>query len=160
MNASSGTPTALTVSPAVAPFLAAGVVGVVSGGLIAAASRPAGWERGSWVAALLVLVVGVGQSGLAVGQATFGANPTRRVMTCELLLVNLGAALVIVGTLLSSPLTATAGSLSVGVALVMFARGAVGSGEERRWLRRAFISLLLLLTVSVPVGVALTWLRS
>ena len=159
MNASSRTSAVLTMSPAVAPFLAVGVAGVVSGGLIAAASRPAGWERGSWVAAVLVLVVGVGQSGLAVGQATFGTEPTRRVVTCEMLSVNLGAAFVIVGTVLSSPLIATAGSLSFAAALAMFARGAVGRRADGGRLRWAFVALLLVLTVSVPVGVTLTWLR-
>lgn len=151
----------LTVSPVVAPFLAVGITATVAGGLIAAASRPAGWDRGPWVAAFLVLVVGIGQGGLAIGQAAFGLTPTRRVVVYELLSINLGAALVIGGTLLSSPLTATVGSLLFGAALVLVARGAMRSipGFSPGLSGRMFVALLAVLVVSVPVGVCLTWLR-
>ncbi len=152
----------LTVAPSLAPFLTVGLVAIVAGGLIAAVSRPAGWERGPWVAAFLVLVVGVAQSGLALGQATFGPAPTRRVMVLELLSINVGSACVVAGTLLSSPLVVTAGSLSFAAALASFTKGAIGAepSSSPEWSRRVFIALLLLLSASVPIGIALTWLRN
>ena len=54
-------------------FVAAGSSCVVVGGLVAAATGPTGFEDGSWVAAYLVLVGGVAQIALGVGQQLVGA---------------------------------------------------------------------------------------
>ena len=56
------------------PFLVLGSVGVVLGGLLAAVTGPLALPMGSWAAAYLVLVVGVGQIVLAGGQAFVGGS--------------------------------------------------------------------------------------
>lgn len=151
----------ISVPSTVRPFLVAGVGAVVAGGMIAAASRPAGWERGPWTAAFLVLVVGVGQVGLAIGQSASGRPVIDiRTIVVELVLVNVGASLVIAGTLSSSPVTATIGSVLFAVALVVFARQSCGRRGERGWLLRAYLALLLVLVVSTPIGIALSWHRA
>ena len=149
------------VPPAVRPFLAVGVGAVVTGGLDAAASRPAGWERGSWTAAFLVLVVGVGQVGLAIGQSASGRRVvSTRTIVIELGSVNVGASLVIAGTLSSSPVIATIGSVLFALALVVFAHQSRGRRGERGWLQRVYLTLLAVLVVSTPIGIALSWLRA
>ena len=148
------------VPPAVRPFLAGGVVAVVVGGVVAALSRPIGWERGPWVAAFLVLVVGVGQAGLAMGQSAGPALVSRRAIEAEVILGNGGALLVIVGTLSSSPAMATAGSLLFGAAIALFAHHGRGSRGHRGWVQRLYLALLVVLALSVPMGVALSWLRA
>jgi hypothetical protein len=50
------------------PLLAPGVLGVISGGLIAAAVSHAPTSGTVWLAAYLVLVVGVAQLALGLGQ--------------------------------------------------------------------------------------------
>ena len=45
----------------VGPFVLVGSVCIVAGGLVAAVSRPSGFELGSWLAAYLVLVGGVAE---------------------------------------------------------------------------------------------------
>lgn len=149
------------VPPAVMPFLAVGIAAVIGGGMVAAISRPAGWERGPWVAAFLVLVVGVGQVGLAIGQsAVLRGGLSRRTVVAELGLGNVGASLVIVGTLSSSPVIATVGSLLFGVTIVLFARHSRGSRGRRGWVQRSYLALLVVLAASVPIGIALSWRRA
>ena len=130
------------------------------GGLVAAVTGPTGWRHGSWVAAFLVLVVGVGQIGVATGQVIWaGAPPTRRRLGGELVGLNGGSLLVIIGTLLAAPLVVTVGSLVLSGALVAFVRAPRGRRGEAEWLRRAYVALLLVLLISTPVGIALSWLQ-
>src|SRR5664280_2796146 len=61
------------------PFAAVGAACIVAGGLVAAVSAPAPSEHASWAAAYLVLVVGVAQAALGVGQALLALRvPSRR----------------------------------------------------------------------------------
>ena len=65
----------------VLPMLIVGGVGVISGGLVAAITGPTSWQHGSWVAAFLVLVVGVGQIGIASGQALVSTGSALLMIT-------------------------------------------------------------------------------
>ncbi len=142
------------------PFAAVGTAGIVAGGISAAVTGPTGWERGSWVAAFLVLVVGVGQIGLGVGQALIAEHePSGPRVTLEAVLLNLGAVLVVTGTLASVPMLVSAGSLGFAGALVAFALFAWGPQARHRWLGAAYVTLLLVLIVSTPIGIALSWTR-
>ena len=55
--------------------MVAGGAAIIAGGIVAAVTDPAGWEHGSWTAAFLVLVAGVAQIGLALGQVELAAVP-------------------------------------------------------------------------------------
>lgn len=148
-----------TLAPGLAPFAAVGVAAIVAGGLVAAVTRPTGWEVGSWVSAYLVLVTGVGQIGLGAGQVALAAAvPTRRRTIAQLALLNAGSALVVGGTLASQPIVVTLGGLILAVGLATFLvrpRNAVGPA----WLRWGHLGLVTLILVSVPVGLALSWVR-
>ncbi len=143
------------------PFVVLGAVSVIAGGLVAAVSAPAGWEHGSWAAAYLVLVTGVAQIGLGAAQAALvAAPPWRRGRAVELLGWNLGSALVIVGTLVTSPPVVMVGAVLLVVALATFAASIRGETVGPRWVRTVLLLLVLVLLVSIPVGVVLSVLRA
>lgn len=142
------------------PLLAAGGVSVVVGGLIAAVTGPTGWEQGSWVAAFVVLVAGVAQVGLGVGQAQFtAASRSVGFAAAECVLWNAGCLLVVTGTLLSSPVVVSVGAAPLVAVLAMSTVAVRGRARQSR-LALAYRALLIVLLVSVPVGIALAWARS
>ncbi len=144
------------------PFVTVGAAAVIAGGGIAAIARPTGWDDASWVAAFLVLVVGVGQIGLGAGQAALDGVRARseRRLAAQVAGFNAAAATVLVGTLLSAPAVVTAGGAALVVALASFVRPVRACPPGRRWLGRVYSALLIVLLVSAPVGLALSWSRS
>lgn len=142
-----------------APLLAAGAVSIIAGGIAAAVTGPTGWEHGSWVAAFLVLVGGVAQIGLAVGQAGLAAGPLRsRGVLVECVLWNAGCLTVIAGTLVSSPVAVAIGSAPLVATLAMSSQ-AVRRPVGHPRLTLASRILVVVLLASIPVGVALAWMR-
>jgi hypothetical protein len=146
--------------PAARGFVVVAATGIVAGGVVAAVTHPTGFELGSWLAAFLVLVVGVAQLALGAGQAWLaGAAPSRATVRAELVAWNLGALLTIVGTLASAPVVTTLGGPAIVAALVLFLRGAgVGapSGGRPALLYRSIVVVVLL---STPIGLVLAWAR-
>ena len=139
-------------------MLVAGGGSIVAGGLAAAVAGPTKWMDGSWVAAFLVLVAGVAQIGLAAGQALLSQLSSRRASTVKAVLWNIGCLAVIIGTLTEKPLVVSLGSVPLFVVLVMSlvaSRGATG------WPMAALLyrALLAVLAVSIPIGIALAWIR-
>jgi hypothetical protein len=151
----------LTVPLSLVPFVAPGAAAVIAGGIAAAVTGPTGWERGSWVAAFLVLVVGVGQIGLGAGQAIFAAGPpSRRRIAIQVAMLNVGSLCVLTGTLAAAPGVVTAGGLTFAGALVMFVRTPQRRGDRWAGLSHAYTALLVVLLVSTPIGLALAWFRA
>lgn len=141
-----------------APAIVVGVVCIVAGGLVAAVTAPSPTEHGTWAAAYLVLVAGVSQVGLAVGQALLTARtPAAWTRVAELVTWNVGNAAVLTGTL-----TGTFWIVDLGGALLVAALALVvvavhrhpvrKSGRSQALARRAFQLLVLLLLVSIPIG--------
>lgn len=153
-------PTERFVVPSAAiPFLVAAAVGVISGGLVAAVTDPLDLEHGSWAAAFLVLVVGVGQAVLGAGQVHLGARPDRRTVVAQMVSYDVASALVILGTLVTSPALVAVASALFLVSLVLFARVALVEGEAGP-IRSLYLAVLVLLIVSTPVGIVLSIVRS
>ena len=143
------------------PFLLCGSVSVTLGGIAAAVTRPIEWEQGPWVAAFLVLVMGVGQIGLGMGQALLSREtPTRVTVAIECTLWNLGSLAVMVGTIIEAPLLVSLGGLILFAALALLAGTGRATGSQHAWLHRAHRGLVLLLLVSVPIGMTLSWMRT
>jgi hypothetical protein len=139
-------------------FVAVGVTCTVAGGLVAAVTRPLSFELGSWTAAFLVLVGGIAQVALGVGQAWVG-NPRFSLQRAELVAWNASVVLTIVGTLRATPaLTSAAGGLLV-VALGLFLVGSRSDTQHGRAWRAAYRILITFVLLSVPVGLALAWAR-
>lgn len=146
--------------PAATPFVVVAGTSIVAGGLVAAVTGPTDFDKGSWLAAYLVLVGGVALIGLGVGQAVFARRPpASSVIAAELALWILSAAAVVVGTLAELVvLTIVGGLLLLGVLVVFVAAVSERSGIGGRliWVYRAVIAVLV---VSIPIGLLLAWQR-
>jgi hypothetical protein len=140
------------------PSVVVGAACVVAGGLVAAVTRPAGWEHGSWIAAFLVLVAGVAQISLGVGQAWFAGPLRRSSVAAEAVAWNVGAAATIVGTLAAQPVVTTAGGLALAAALVLYLAG-VREARGNRWALSLYRSVAAIVLISVPIGTGLAWIR-
>lgn len=155
-----GTPDEIMVRiRSVIPFVALGGTAVIAGGLVAAVTRPLGFDEGSWVAAYLVLVMGVAQIGLGVGQAVLARKvPTIAVRWRQVLAFTAGSLAVVVGTLVESPLAVVAGGAVLVAGLILFLLAVRGSGGPVIWLwfHRLFVAFL---AGSVVVGSVLSFLR-
>ncbi len=142
------------------PLLVVGGVSIVAGGLVAAVTGPADWEQGAWVAAFLVLVAGVAQVGFAAGQAGLAPTaPTVSFVAAEVVSWNVACITIIAGTLISSPVAVTIGSALLVAALGMAAFAVSGSDGSHRLVLWLYRVLLVVLLVSIPVGIALSWAR-
>lgn len=138
------------------PFAVVGTACVIAGGLVAAATAPAPSEHGSWAAAYLVLVAGVTQVALGVGQALLAhVPPPLRVVLGEFVAWNAGNAAVLAGTLAGVVPVVDAGGILLVVALVLWASGVRGAGPHSRWGLRLYRMLVGLMLVSIPVGLFL-----
>ena len=144
--------------PAV-PFVALGSAAVVAGGVVAAVTRPTGFDEGSWLAAYLVLVGGVALIALGIGQALFAPQPPAVSTTAaQIGAWVVSAAGVVAGTLLEAPvLTAAGGAVLLGVLVTFVAsvRGSTSTGVAV-WAYRAVRAVLV---VSIPIGLVLAWQR-
>lgn len=136
-----------------------GVAAIVAGGIAAAVAGPAKWTTGSWVAAYLVLAMGIGQIGLGCGQAVLAAAaPAPGVRRTELLAWNIGSVAVIGGTLAVWPVLVTLGGALMVVTLVMCANAIRGTQTRYVWTARGYVGLILILVLSIPIGIVLSWL--
>lgn len=141
------------------PFAAVAAASVIAGGLVAAASAPAPTEAASWTAAYLVLVCGVAQLALALGQVTLTSSPPQRLTRGQFALWNIGNALVIVGVLVTVSWVVTGGSVLLVVALASFSWAARHRRtRDQAWLLLGYRALLAFLLVSVATGTVLAQL--
>jgi hypothetical protein len=127
---------------------------VIGGGLVSAAAAPAASYHSSWAVAYIVLVAGVAQAALGLGQAALaGQDVGHRVLRTELVAWNLGNAAVVAGTLLDVAPGLYAGCvlLVVALALVLYAVRDAPPGRALVTTR----TIVALLLVSMPVGVVL-----
>lgn len=140
-------------------LLVLGALAVVLGGLVAAVTGPFGWTKGSWAAAFLVLVVGVAQYAMGWMRADVADDRSGWVQVVGW---NLGGALVVLGTLVATPLLVDLGSLLLVVALALALRADLRPRPAAR--PRAMVVgyrlLLLVMLVSIPIGITLSHLRN
>ncbi len=145
------------------PFAVIGAMGIIGGGVAAAVTGPTDWNQGSWVAAFVVLVVGVAQVGLGFGQGALGPTvPSWRLVAAQAATWNVGCAWVIVGTLVSSPVVVAIGSAVFLAALIMAALAVRGHSTltgATRIMLMVYRLLLVVLLVSTPIGMVLSFVR-
>lgn len=137
------------------PALVLGTACVVAGGLVAAATSVAPTEYGAWAAAYLVLVGGVAQLGIALGQTLLATRPTTpSVLRVQFTAWNLGNAAVIAGTLAELVPLVGLGSALLIVTLVLTlysTRGARGA-----WPLYTYRVLVGILLLGIAVGIVLS----
>lgn len=145
---------------AASTFVVIGATCIVAGGLVAAATGPTGFDHGSWLAAYLVLVSGVAQIALAGGQAWLARRvPPPRWTRVEAWSWNVGAGLVVLGTLSSLPIVTSVGGFLSAVALALFVGGVREVRPGQRRLGLLYRSIAAVVLLSIPVGLVLAWVR-
>ena len=141
-----------------------GGIFVLIGGAVAAVTSPLAIDKGSWLAAYLVLVAGV--PVYLVGQLIAHWLAGRGGWAL-LIGWNLGNAAVIVGSLLSLPLLVDVGGIVLLIPLVYLLWIALqrkttveGSGRAAVIARWLLIAALVIMIFSIPVGLVLAHLRA
>lgn len=141
------------------PALTLGLISIIAGGLLAAITAHAATQSASWASAYLVLVLGVGTAGLSIGRGLLSPGlPSPRRLGTEFALWVGGNALVLAGTLGGPALLVDVGSAALVVSLASVLAGVV-RGRGSRTLRSLFLTLVIVLLVSIPVGIVLSHLR-
>lgn len=151
-------PALLARDRAATALVAVGVASVVAGGLVAAVTSPLALAHGSWLAAYLVLVGGVGQVAMGSARLLAAGPAVRSLGWAQLAAWNIGNALVMVGTLVTLPALVDVGGLACVMALgiaLLHARSL-----RRSLLAWAYRAVLVVLLVSVPVGLVLAHVRA
>lgn len=145
---------ASSTARAATPFVVIGTGLVVVGGLVSAAAAPTASYHSSWAVAYIVLVAGVAQALLGLGQAvltegTVSAGERQLELWCW----NLGNAAVVAGTLLDVPIMLYVGCVGLIVTLVLVMRALVHVPSNLLvWSVRVVIAVLL---ISIPTGIVL-----
>lgn len=146
--------------PAATPFAVAGAACTVAGGLLAAATALAPSQLASWAVAYLVLVGGVAQVALGVGQALLIPRPQgRRVLAVELAGWNAGNGAVLAGTLLGASWLADAGGFALALALALLIAATRGASPPYAWALHLYRAVAALVLVSIPAGLMIAALR-
>ncbi|MGB7981002.1 MAG: hypothetical protein WCF36_09450 [Candidatus Nanopelagicales bacterium] len=147
-----------------APWLALGVASIFAGGLLAAVVAHDPTEKAVWASAYLVLVAGLAQVALALARALLAPRPPQTgVLARDFLVLALGNAGVVIGTLTDALWLVDVGGILLVVALgltVWGTRGGTGLTTEARptWLAGLlwpYRLLVVILLVSIPIGLFL-----
>lgn len=141
-----------------APFVVVALLAIVGGGLLSAALAHAPTRQLMWLVAYLVLVVGVAQGLLGLGQARLALSaPSPSLLAWQWCLFNGGNVLVITGTLRACPGSVSVGALLLLAALVLFLLGVRRASGGI--MIHAYRAGLVLLGASALTGVVLAALR-
>jgi hypothetical protein len=144
-----------------APFVAIGTASIDAAGLIAGATARHPTEHEAWAVAFLVLVCGIAQIALGLGQSLLATTvPARRTIVAELVAFNAGCALVLVGTIAGLLLLTDAGGALLALALVLLFRAVGGAGVRAGWPVNLYRALIAIVLLSIPVGLVLAHLRA
>ena len=137
-----------------------GWAGIVVGGLVAAITDPLDVYRGSWMAAYLVLVVGGAQVVMGWARRRWGTSRAA-AGAAQCAGWNVGSAGVIAGTLAETSLIVYVSSVALVAALIIAAWDTRSDGTTSRvgLQLRAYRAMLVILSVSIPVGMVLSYLR-
>ena len=138
------------------PLTLTGAICIAAGGMVSAVTASTPSENASWSAAYLVLVAGVAQVGLGMGQALLSSRPvTRRMVAAQFTAWNLGNGAVITGTLVDVVWLVDVGGALLVVALTLVLLSVRKGVPHRTWLLHGFRLLVAVLLVSIPIGLLL-----
>jgi hypothetical protein len=137
------------------PFLAAGVVWIIAGGLLAAATAYVTTQKTAWATAFIVLVGGIAQAGLGVAMGWLAQRARVRTAWIAFALFNLGSVGVLAGQLTAVIALTFAGGVLLVAALAVIVAATRHGSPVHPILVWSFRALVILLAVSIPVGLLL-----
>lgn len=140
----------------VVPFAVIGAIGVIAGGLVSAAAAGSPSYNSSWSVAYLILVVGVAQFVLGLGQAYLAPSPpSGQLISAEIIALNLANIAVLVGTIFEWTVLVFAGSVLFIVALALFLWAVRIANSSHIGLLYGFRTIVAVLIVSAGVGLVI-----
>ena len=143
------------------PFLILGGVSVITGGAVSAAAALAPSYTAAWAVAYIVLVAGVAQLVLGLGQAQLAPHqPSGRVVAFEAVAFNLAHVAVLLGTIAGTAWVVDIGAGLVVLALALFIWSVRGASGGNRWLLYGFRLMILIVLITTPIGVAIAHLKA
>lgn len=134
---------------------AGGAALVVAGGLVAAVTGPLDLEKGSWLAAYLVLVGGVALIAIGIAQQKLPTPVPTPVLIVQLSGWAVANFVVIVGALLGSSVTVNVGAVLLLLVLALTWWAGHSLIRLRSALAYAYLAILTILIVSAPIGMVL-----
>jgi uncharacterized membrane protein HdeD (DUF308 family) len=142
------------------PFLVVGAVSIIIGGVISAIAAASPSYIASWAVAYIVLVAGVAQLVLGIGQAELASiQPPRWVIVVEVVALNLANIAVLIGSLAEIRVLSYLGAALLVIALVLFVWAVRGAHSRNRWLLYAFRIMVVVLAVTAPIGLVIAHSR-
>jgi len=140
--------------PTARPFAILGTVAIVGGSLLSAALAPTASYHSSWAVAYIVLVAGVAQVALGVGQtAVTDGRVSVGTVTVQAVLWNLGAIATVAATIGDIPVLLYLASAAQAATIVLFLVATRHGRSGVTLLTLRVLSALLL--VSIPTGIVL-----
>ena len=142
------------------PFLSVGGVSVIAGGLLSAATAPTPSYTASWAVAYIVLVAGVVQLVLGIGQAQLAPHqPSGRILALECVTFNLANVAVLAGTVIGAAWIVDIGAALIVIALALFIWSVRGTGSANRWMLYGFRAVIVIVLVTTPIGLVIAHLK-
>ncbi|MBX3104037.1 MAG: hypothetical protein KF867_03590 [Cryobacterium sp.] len=149
------------LSRSAVPFTVISGISIVTGGVISAASAFSPSYAASWAVAYFVLVAGVAQLALGLGQASLAVKqPSVRLITVEVLAFNIANMAVLTGTLLALKVLVYLGCGVFIAALGLFIWGTRAAHAHHKWMLYGFRTVLGILIISTPIGLIIAELRA
>jgi len=149
-----------SVNKSAIPFLALGGISLILGGVVSAASAGSPSYTSAWAVAYLVLVGGLAQLVLGIGQAELASKRLPAgLLAAEAVLLNFSTVAVLLGTILAAPALTYAGAGLLLVTLVAFIWAVRGASQHLPWLLWAFRIMVVVLLVSAPIGLVIAHSR-
>lgn len=143
--------------PAVIPFVLIGSLSIVLGGLLSAISAGTPSYLSSWSVAYLVLVAGVGQIVLGLGQALLATvQLSPRLIAAQVLTFNIASVAVLAGTAISQTVLVYLGCGVFLISLALFVWGVRSSRAHNKFALYGFRTMLVILLISTPIGLILS----
>jgi hypothetical protein len=137
------------------PFVILAGLSVLAGGLLAAVVALHPSQHAVWTASYLVLVVGILQFALGLGQALLTVDtPAAGLLAGQWLLLNFGNAGVIIGTLIATPPLVGGGSILMLIALALFLYAT--RTVRHRMFAYLYRVLLIFILISIAAGAILS----
>jgi len=138
------------------PFVIIGGISIVLGGAISAVTALSPSYTASWAVAYVVLVAGVAQLVLGIGQARLATEqPSARVIAIEAVAFNLAHVAVVLGTVLALTPVVFAGAALLVIALILFVWGVRGGRTDSRVMLYGFRIMIAILIVTAPIGLVI-----
>jgi hypothetical protein len=142
------------------PFAILGSVSIIAGGLLSAAAAPTANYTASWAVAYIVLVAGVAQLVLGIGQAQLAPHqPSGRIVAVESVAFNLANVAVLVGTVIGAAWIVDVGAAFIVIALALFIWSVRGTGSANRWMLYGFRAVIVIVLVTTPIGLVIAHLK-